>query len=523
MSHSTSQADSSSGQVGPVLSPSEKPDMMAITVTSKTAKTPLGFLGLVQDIRAIIYVFLLRPDCQSLKDQQPCHKPHFHDEPHSERTSILRTCKTVYSEAVEVLYKEEVVVEVPYRGQPVFRHPRMAGRGDCFAFVAPDQKVLVPQRFSELQFLRLRKIALIIPLPQIDPRHKRRSHIGKDYEYNAQFKIRDLTKALSKSINVESIRIFLTRRAYDHPHLVHPSMPSYNGPKPPGLPKQEAARDQELRLLTLLAKLIMMAADKGCKISLGRHDIFSIQESHNDEPLVPRLMRVASEAGVRIEGMNDPPSDYVRLGDDPYMPVLVPFQPKDAQYRPHIIVDRLTGEQSQPATEIQPIDEFQPYDEAQPTDEVKPIDRVQPKLVYGLLEEDLTGVNSITPYQLLPECRSCYALFSSIEQLHNHLEAHTDHRTSFRAKAWNVNLIPDRDSRGKQCELCADEALRGRDQDWWNMMNHIKTYHEDFAGASDLIIPRYEEDREWWKVQWKKFEEGKMEKGAASVLGGTVV
>jgi len=91
-------------------------------------------------------------------------------------------------------------------------------------------------------------------------------------------------------------------------------------------------------------------------------------------------------------------------------------------------------------------------------------------------------------WELLPECRKCYQVFDSSENLHAHLEASPKHRIPFQRKTYNT--LDRRAAHGgpHKCWTCAASFGNLRQADDHNK----KTGH-----ARRGMIPRWRQDN-WW-------------------------
>ena len=97
-------------------------------------------------------------------------------------------------------------------------------------------------------------------------------------------------------------------------------------------------------------------------------------------------------------------------------------------------------------------------------------------------------------YELMPECRSCYALFASWEDLKAHLEAKPKHKMSFRPKIYN-EIHPKASYGGwVKCHTCAvtppSQRISGLESHYRNQPFHRR----------NGMIPRWKEDNHWWNA-----------------------
>ena len=99
-------------------------------------------------------------------------------------------------------------------------------------------------------------------------------------------------------------------------------------------------------------------------------------------------------------------------------------------------------------------------------------------------------------YELVPECRLCYALFASWAGLASHLDQKPEHRRPFRTKTFNqLDRYAFHGLGTRRCPTCARnfETLDG-------LTKHQKRLRHGRMG----IIPKYREDNARWHRRWKK-------------------
>lgn len=94
------------------------------------------------------------------------------------------------------------------------------------------------------------------------------------------------------------------------------------------------------------------------------------------------------------------------------------------------------------------------------------------------------GTASNAVYELIPECRACYRLFGSWEDLKAHLYQVTTHKMAFWPKVFNEIVPLARHGGWLECHSCAEEF------DCKRLDQHLdRTCHRRWG-----MIPRYKED-----------------------------
>lgn len=260
--------------------------------TTQKKPTP-SILELPKEIRNRIWHFVMRPDCMFLTGPNSCLKQHGHRGHSIHRLNVLVLCSTVYNETVVLLRNNgEVVVPLRYRGQPLFDSPDNLRS----SYSANGSLPLVPK----IQFLSLRKIALLIKLPQVNRKYKPyRDPWNKIHsQCSVKNKLRDILQALKEMNDIRSLRLLMDRRSED-----------INAADDW---RKHSELDRKMNLPRLLLAIVKEAATKGAEITVGRafhyidHATFSQLlsgapppvESHDDDPIVPWLLQAALDAGI---------------------------------------------------------------------------------------------------------------------------------------------------------------------------------------------------------------------------------
>lgn len=438
-----------------------------------------GFLDLPREIRDKIYLLVLRPDCIGhgvYADE--CEELHHHPTNFIGTTKLFRLCRAVHAESIELVHMDEVIFAIESRGVPLFRHPRAFGLPGFWkrAWGISTPTPSVPQRFSELQFIRLRKIALTIDLPQMnfdeDPQD-----LGDGQEANLvmsetqetfgglKLKLRDAAKALRKVTHLQSLRIFLKHRDTG------------------SLPQAAVAKfDHQLGIPKLILNVIKAAwdsVDDRCRIQLGMLSRYRYDETQDTEYLLGFLLESAMEQGVGVKRMPDPSpgwNDKVVARLDTLEQTVVD---SDTVYPiPEGAHDELTGRYFIRDHPLLPAGN---HEHAQVST------KYREKPFHGLTQ----------PYEIIPECRKCYAIFPSDDDLKTHLRKNPTHMVDFRKKTLN-NLVPyAKHGKPRVCKVCGRGWLRYPDQ----------SAHEGNVGhGRRSVIPMYRADNDWWEKKCREAE-----------------
>lgn len=425
-------------------------------------KMPVPLFNYPREIRDRIYHFCLalhieRPSDYKRRNVLGC-------------TNILRTSKTVYAEAIEQVYKDEVVIDVPLEGLPMFRHPLAQGFPTFFADNAglTKPKPFLPQRFSELQFLRLRNIALVIYLPALGEsevkvsEHKRwpmTEHTIVALKRVLPGYLRELEKALRKSTHLRSLRVFIRRTRADY-----------------ALTDEALDYDSQLEIHTLLPNLLATAWKKGAWVQVGRRKVYACESGHEGDYLIPNLLEGTCQRGAYAYKMIEPPIDWQKDHDRQERDLWRKMR-KSETVLPQLRTDtdELTGEIT-----------FRDHPLIPKPEEVE-------------TGNEKGFKNGLTPHELVPECRKCYALFANKQGLLQHLVHKPSHKIEFRQKRLNKMVPWAMVGMPRTCKVCGCPfALYNQ------ILDHYGKYpsHEQ-----DSIVPMYVEDNRWWRRMCEEAEQ----------------
>jgi hypothetical protein len=344
-----------------------------------------GFLDLPEEIRARIYNYVLRPDCKL--DHGHCSKQHEHCERFHGCANILRTCKTVYLQAIEHLQTQQPELFVPCTGMSVFRHPKAFGKPGYFG---PPTCTEFP-RLTELQFLRLRSLCLVIDCDY---------HFGPGDNPSAlKQKLYDVAKALPKSRYIRFLRLRINRMLEDDSSTY-------------------IQDDKQFRVRAGIWAIVLAAESQGCEVVIDRDPRWIADgKGNDDEPLIPWLVQKAYAVGIYVERAPDLVRDVV---DN----------------------DSEVGGRGLWEAEV----------EVNNVDEVNLEGTIYGLLEEDMTRWPKSGA---TEYSLTPECRHCYALFGTRAELRDHLARRPDHAVPFRVKQRFEVVAERVQYPAMSCRVCA--------------------------------------------------------------------
>ena len=409
-----------------------------------------GFQDLPREIKDTIYFMVLRPDCKT-DFEDFCGLHHDCIDYTQGRTNLLLLCSGVYTEAVELLHQHENVLVLSGKKGSLFRNARDFGRPGKFTHERRGSTCYIPSKFCELQVLRFRALAVCVVVPKI--RWAQRGSLDLDRLSNLESEIEQLTITIKKSRHLQTLRILIKRHFDQDEEWITP----------------DDERKNEKDMVATMRPLVNAAIEVGIK--------FAAEEDRMYRPK-------GRQQGGRIvfkDQFGDPLVSWLNLFTPTYLRPKFKFE-----YRMNtdgVYLDDFGD------SEVIPFDP--PYCGCGKL--LFPVECVE--------EEDLrlrAQYNRSRPtvkYQLLPECRSCYSLFSTWEDLKQHLVNLPKHKTPFQTKVWNT--IRDDAAYGEKvkCHWCAYQPPPGM---LYVLEEHYQVYpwHE-----IDYIIPRWKEDN--WRYARK--------------------
>jgi hypothetical protein len=432
------------------------PDHAFIAQQALTAASHKGFFKLGSEIRSQIYFEILRPDCQGRR----CNLHHKCVSDFEGCTNVLVLSSLTYQEAIEVLHVQEHVLEGSPDNLTFFRNIRDHPKPSSFR-VQRDWTPYLGTKFCELHFLRFRKVALSILLPQ--PYRVDAYPSYSDQMIRFEQKMDIFTAALKKAHDLRRLR-FVIERTYE---------PSY-GYDIPGFKSAQRTvglippADTDNWLKKILRPVLTAAVSQGVQVS-AEEACLSWRSSRYKEPY------------------GDPIVDWVNS----FMPTSLKFSPP---FRYHInpfqlVSDELGNRQTILSISTRKSKIYEKFEEL--------IDLETKRLgeVYGNI-----GPNPVK-YQLIPECRTCFSSFASWEDLKLHLDKFPKHQRTYKPKPLNI-IKRHGPGRGHvMCFTCGytPATMSGLHYHFGNRQGHKRWG----------ILPRWKEDNDEWNEKsmrlWKKW------------------
>ena len=370
---------------------------------------------------------------------------------------LLTLSPRIYFEAIELLHGHENVITINCTSKvPLFRKARDFGKPGMFSCSKPGNSVFIGPRYSQLQFLRFRKVALRLQLPGVN------TGIEAALEYLARFeeKLLVMLDTLQKSPNLRQVRLLIdrsqdldyhaffflgrTRNVFWEGHSLHHRVDN--------------------RIKKVLRHFISVIHSKGIKTSAEEHRIYHGRADEGQKKI-----------GFRPE-VHDPLVAWVNA-----------VTPLELRSKPafsyHMDLSFTMTDARGDTLLMQHV--YYDAEDKYPDSCVK--------------EEEQRFIDSFgkagnAVYELIPECRACYRLFGSWEDLKAHLDEVPSHKQSFRAKEFN-KIVPSAGRGGWiKCPTCADVF------DCKRLDQHLnRTGHRRWGR-----IPRYKEDN--WMYNRKNQE-----------------
>ena len=451
-----------------------------------------GLFSLPREVRDRVYFYALRPDCR-LEYINACLDNHDHITTGRDRSKLLYSCSRVYFEAIELLHCHENIITITSKRGPIFRDMRDFGRPSIFTC---DKRVYgchIPPRFCELQVFRFRSLAICVKLPappfQPLPYHA--------YSDEARYKgelsgtadqICSLIAVIEKSPHIRRIRLMISCERRQDPIFF---IKGFRGPR------WTTGWRHHVVLKNLLRPLIDLAISRGILVAAEEDRMIKTRynEGSMEEPKHVKRMEFSPEIG-------DPLVSWVKA--------IVP----PALRQTYAYTYRLNTTKEYPSLYEDGFPEREHLEYRDWQWARRSLDFEDQEQQRFMAKFD-NHPNASTKYQLVPECRSCYAIFSTWEDLKIHLVTKPDHKTAYREKAGNKILDSASSGGTKKCYTCAWEPACTE-----TMTKHYKRFphHE-----KNYIIPRWKEDN--WRYARKakmipmRRENARLKKLAISRLG----
>ena len=431
-------------------------------------------LDLPLEIRQQVWIHVLRPDCAASAHRLVCEKNHQHPKTFLGCTRILLVCSQIYHETIEMLHTEEKTLNLGIYSK-FLRDPRENGKPGYFTGLKVSTRCYVPRQFEELQVLRFRKLHLHLVFPEPIALRFRTSHdyymedrrelVYETHLRRALDNLQRMAQVLGKSKDLKQLRLTFERKRHAW------SFENSTGGNTPLMPHTPVLEHLQA-LVTAVAKLDCVLVAE----SMADADI----EGEPEDPLAADIISFAQQAGVKAQleitprPLSIPDSINVWLQDTWTS-----------------ASDGSTTEDGWGVEEVEPEAEHASFLPTQP---------LPSPVLPTVLPADLKLPRTSThPYQLIPECRTCYALFPSSPALRHHLTAtHPHHRRSFRPKVWNkLDRFALAGPGMRKCWTCARGFVTVAA---WE--RHAKEKGHERKG----VVPRWMEDNKAWERRWMERE-----------------
>jgi hypothetical protein len=490
--------------------------------------------GFCREIRDYIYFLMLRPDCRMneciagphANYYKSCSKLHDCISTGRGRTKLLVLNRRVYKEAIGLLHVFENLITIRGKGHKVFRDPRAFGMPGFFACDKWISHCYLGPKFSELQILRLRHQALEIhyPVPSnddIDQYFVRIIDLAKE--------VRQVADVLRKCKALQTFRVILQ---IDEVHLE-----SSNWSTDIWVP---VTVNYHADLQELLQLFLDAAESAGFTTAAEEQKHFILRETWNnrkdvckigsyedpvvnwyncaaqsrsvhsefadsyDDKIVAR--RYVHESKIRQDGwsnfralhsaamMQDNEADNgVDDGNS--------YTAKDAD-KGGIEDAGGDGHDTENDADGDDVDAADANSDDHLTIQ-PPHQRERPVLVPRSDINYLLHVDPLEDWELRPECRKCYQLFETREELDAHLESKPTHKIPFVRKVYNV-LHPRAQHGGdRKCFTCGKT---------YTLLQNVDDHNREEGHGRVGMIPRWRQDNGWWD-RWEGRLKGHRHRG----------
>lgn len=405
--------------------------------------TKIGFLMLPREIRDRIYEEVLQPKVELGGDHSEGSNMHLGC------TVLLQLCSQIYHESIEILHCQEFDFSINSAYPWSFRDPKAFGKPALFTSDEDwrSNPGLLPSRFSELEFVRLRRICFTFEFGAKYLASPDFSYSHRELNYSILNKLKmtaeTFARVIPKMTHIEQIRLQLRYEAnidYDD--------------------------EPELRLESVQPLLDAIAA-RDISLILGPHQVwynYLLVASKDD--LTDWLDWMVEHLKIRVSRVPD------RGLPDAYL-VRKRLDLLDYSERRHMILGVKSAWHKKQSQIIE-----QRLEQARKDSEI-PIE------IYG---------EPKVAYRLIPECRTCSSIFASQELLQAHLEAIPEHLTRFRK--FQYNIIPSHAWRlaDERCWTCA----AGFDE-----LDELKKHLDSTGHRRSGIIPRFQIDNDKYDLSYE--------------------
>ena len=392
----------------------------------------VGFFDLPREVRDQVYFHVIRPDCR-LEFPDHCGVHHDCIKNGNDTTKILRLNSQAYLEGNAVLQAHENCIRLTGSRPTVFRNMKAFGKPGKFVSSKKGYRAIVPPRYCDLQFLKFSGVAICVEVPFGETLQGNYHGVLEETCKNLSRQIACVTSAIDKSQTLRNLRVLISRSDYNTSRLGYQYI---NERREAADVNDPLSASQEKRshaiMQSILRPLIVKARAKGIRVGAEEETLFHGRDVW----------------GARVLAVTDPIEDPLVV----WVNSIVPENERmvlDLPYRMNMdedVFDESTG-----IWHIQlpfAVNHWRSGKKTYP-DRCMPEEHL--RFVRILKATRATG----EPYQLVPECRTCYAVFSTWQDLKAHLETQPKHKTSYRAKAYN-EIYPDAVYDGfVKCNTCA--------------------------------------------------------------------
>lgn len=410
--------------------------------------------SLSRETRMLIWYEVLAPGLVGTHDS--CHE---HEVVRQRKTtSILRTCSTFYVEAIEVLQTVEHHLVMKHSPGPVFRNMRDIG----FQYILDCRKRGFRQvkrpGFTELSMLRFRNIAVQIEVCSVQVAEAAAKADGGE-AWCAEARIDEFCRAAQKSPNLAKIRLLISRVPLD----------------------DMTAHDGCMRTFQWVRPLLELTAAKGIKIraeELGTVRPYLAEGDELPQPIPADPLVMLINSCIDIDNLANFVNPHELIYDVPFVETDIFEHERHYTIPFHFVFG---------STQVR----WGTFDRGEHEEMARDFHMKRP-----------TG--TVQTYQLHPECRTCYGLFTDWHDLKSHLDSKPSHRRPYKHKAVTTiscHAAPDAFVQCHECGYPAD----GQEKLWKHM------YKWGHKSRKVTPMPRWKEDQMRYDAKefkyWQKQEQ----------------
>lgn len=382
---------------------------------------PTGFMDLPRELRDIIYEEILRPN----------QLDHYgYDDTPLGSTKIFVLNRRIRSEALALLENHEHSILLDGQDKQLFRSPFDFGTPNFFKSSVPFWQCDIPtEKYCELQVLRFSRICISVACPwlRLDDRNQWHDmNISKAELIGLHKQVNRMVEALRKSSDLRSLRLKLRVHTEDD---VPPSCSARNSGD--GDPSDWSELMAALKEKPDESAMASTFSALGWLVQLAKVKNFTLIIETNGQSLAGQIVSCSY-------AMHEAPNiaDHAETITPRYLETITIRPSPNTQEQTHN--DGAAG-----------------------------------------------NPRHLNEYQLILECRTCYAVFASQDDLVKHLEEKEDHAKKFEIKKYNLlfSRYPPRDPPPRHvCFTCA----MGFDTQGAQHKHYARTGHDRHS-----MIPRW--------------------------------